>query len=210
LTIAHRRTALICFLALLCTVQAASAQAPDRPHDAASLLACIDRAMAAWQDYRVNGESEAKGKRERFKVYFKCPNLVRVDAHDGQVAVQPDGTIRGRLGHGLFGGISRGLSRTDKRLQDDEGTPFYESHFPALIARIRQQVKQGMAAVMDDQPAGYGLEIRSDKTTWKYRFDKSTYAVIDASRWVDGRQIAATHYTDFKANTGLTTRFFKF
>lgn len=188
-----------------------SAEKPaEKPHDVESLLSELDHAMAGWQDYQVKGDSEANGKHDRFKVYFKRPDLVRVDAKDGQVAVQPNGTIRGRLGHGIFGRISRGLRRDDKRLRDDEGVPFYDNYFPALTARFRQWIKDGGVATMSDGPTGYVLEIRSDKTVRKYTFDKSNFSLLEGSRTIDGRLVGTTHYTDFRCNTGLSQQFFRF
>jgi hypothetical protein len=200
----------IVLLIALCGAHAAAGQTPSRPHDAESLLDQLDRKMADLQDYQVKGESETNGKRERFKVWYKCPNLVRIDAREGQVAVQPDGGIRGRMGHGIFGRISRGINRDDKRLKDDEGIPFYESHFPALPRRIRQRIKEGATAALDDTGAGYVLDVRCGSTEWKYTFDRSTMALLEDGRWVDGRQVCVTHYTEFKANTGITPSVFRF
>ena len=192
------------------SVRAVRCQAPVKPHDVESLLAEVDHAMACLLDYRVKGDVETKGKHDRFTVYFKAPNLVRIDAHDGQVAVQPDGSIRGRLGHGLFGRISRAISRDDKRLKDDEGIPFYDSHFPAVIARLWHKVKEGAPATMHEEATCYQLEVREDKTVWKYAFDKTTLCLTEDSKWVDSRQVETAHYTNFKANTGLSSGLFKF
>src|SRR5689334_772914 len=84
------------------TGQDAGRQQPaaKQPSNVSELLASLDRAAAGLQDYTVNGVTAADGKAQKFKVTFKRPNLVRVDTGSGQVAVQPNGEIKGRLGHG--------------------------------------------------------------------------------------------------------------
>jgi hypothetical protein len=204
-----RSVALILLMAL-CGVRPGQCQAGGKPTDVESLLVAIEHAISGWQDYQVKGDNELKGKHHLFKVAYKCPNFVRVDATEGQVSVQPDGSIRGRLGGGIFGRISRGIRRNDKRLQDEEGVPFYDDHFPALIVRIRQRITQGARATMEEDLAGYELEVHSSGTTWKYTFDKVTLFLCEDRRWVNGKEVEITHYTDFKTNTGLTINFFKF
>ncbi len=204
------RTTTICALCLLCGARAGVSQDTAKPKNVDQLLSSLDRVESQWQDYQVSGNTEAAGKQQPFKVYFKKPNLVRIDSKDGQVSVQPNGDIRGRLGHGIFGKISRKLDRNDKRLQDDEGIPFYQSDFPDMVARIRDQVKKGAAATMSDEHDTFGLEIHAGDTVWKYTFDKSHLTFQENSRWVKGKQIECTHYTDFRANSGLKTDLFKF
>src|SRR5438309_521940 len=77
--------------------------------NAAALLSRMEARAAQLQDYTVICEGETNGKSSRCKLYFKQPNLVRIDTSNGQVTLQPNGEVRGRLGHGLFGRISRGL-----------------------------------------------------------------------------------------------------
>src|SRR5437899_986059 len=80
-----------------------------KPDTVAELLSSLDTAAANLQDYTVTGTTEANGKKHQFKLTYKRPNLVRIDTHAGQVSVQPNGEIKGRLGRGPFGKIAQKL-----------------------------------------------------------------------------------------------------
>lgn len=181
-----------------------------KPSNVQELLACLDRAAANLQDYTVSGTTEADGKKQTFKMAYKRPNLVRIDTRAGQVSVQPNGDIKGRLGRGPFGNVTQTLSRRDKRLKDAEGIPFYESDFVSLLARVQAQIKGGAAAAMQAETTAYILEIRSGDTVWKYRLGSSDFSLQESSRWVNGKQVEIARYTDFHANTGIKTDYFKF
>lgn len=182
----------------------------EHPADAEAVLTEIEHKVAGWEDYRVRGDNVVKGKHSRYTVYFKMPDLVRVDCREGQVTLQADGTVRGRLGHGLFGAISRGISRNDKRLKDDEGNAFYENHLPAVIARIRKRVRDGARLEAQDCNETYRLSVVTSAVTWSYEFDKKTGELITDSRTVDGTEVESTHYTDYKINTHLAAGLFRF
>ncbi len=187
-----------------------SKPASQQPSNVQELLACLERAAADLQDYTVTGTTEAHGKKQTFKMAFKRPHFVRIDTPDGQVAVQPNSEIKGRLGHGPLGKIAQTLGRRDKRLQDAEGIPFYESDFVSMLARVQAQIKGGAAAAMQASATSYLLEIRSGDTAWKYRLAKSDFSLQESSRWVNGKQAEITRYADFHANTGIKTAFFRF
>jgi hypothetical protein len=186
------------------------ARAAQDAKNAEELVARMETMASGLQDYQVTGQGEAEGKKTKFTLYYKKPDLVRIDTEDGQVAVQPNGDIRGRLGRGPFGSISRKVDRSDKRLRDSEGIPFWESHYPATVARIRAQLKGGAAATLNTDTGDYNLEIRSGDTTWKYSVDKNSLFLKENSRWVGGRQVEITRYSGFRANTGMRTGHFKF
>jgi|SRR5579872_1127374 len=141
---------------------------------------------------------------------YKRPNFVRIDTRGGQVAVQPNGEIKGRLGHGPFGHIAQKLGRDDKRLKDAEGIPFYASDFVSMLARAHAQIRGGAVATMKAETASYYLEIRSGDTLWKYTLDRSDFSLQESSRWVKGKQVEVTRYTAFHANSGITVDQFKF
>ena len=113
-------------------------------------------------------EDEPDGKVHQFKLYFKQPNLVQLDAAEGQVTVQPNGQIRGRRGRGLFGKISVKLRRDDPRLLNTQGIPFWDSHLAATIARIQTQIKAGAAATFTATPAAFKLELHCSQCVWTY------------------------------------------
>ena len=189
---------------------ASQAGAQERPKTAADLLTRMEAAAAKLQDYEVTGEGEAEGKTNHFTLSYKRPNLVRIDSKEGQVAVQPNGDIRGRMGHGVFGKVSQKLSHDDDKLKDLEGIPFYESHFSATLARIRRQVKAGASATLTVKMDGYSLVVRQEKTFWRYDVDPATWFFTETARTVDGKRIEFTRYSSFKPNTGLTADHFKF
>ena len=125
--------------------------------NAASLLSRMEARAAQLHDYTVVCEGEINSKPTRCKLYFKQPNLVRIDTSKGQVTVQPNGEIRGRLGHGLFGRISRRLRRDDPRLRDADGCPFWEASYAATLAQIRSQIRESAAATVAETPDGFDL-----------------------------------------------------
>src|SRR5690349_8782652 len=104
-----RRFPIWLWLGLVCLP--AASQAAPQSEQVEALLTRLEARAAQLQDYTVVGEGIDRGKPRRFKFYFKSPHLVRIDTPRGQVTVQPNGEIRGRLGHGLFGWVSRRLGR---------------------------------------------------------------------------------------------------
>lgn len=186
------------------------AAVPKQPNNVSELRLCLDTAAANLQDYTVTGTTESNGRKHQFKMTYKRPNLVRIDTHEGQVSVQPNGEIKGRLGSGLFGKIARKLGRDDKRLKDAEGIPFYESDFVSTMARVQAQIQGGAAANMKADKTSYYLEISSADTIWKYAFARSDFSLRENSRRVKGKQVEITRYTDFHANGGITVDRFKF
>jgi outer membrane lipoprotein-sorting protein len=174
------------------------------------LLARMEARAAEWQDYTVSGESETHGKPSHFKLYFKQPDLVRIDTHRGQVTVQPNGEIRGRRGHGLFGHISRQIKRDDSRLKDADGRPFWDSSYSATLTLIRSRIKEGAIATVSTEPAGLQLELRSGLDTWRYVIDPDTLFFHETTHSKEGEPLQVTHYTDFRANVGLEPHVFEF
>jgi outer membrane lipoprotein-sorting protein len=188
----------------------AGAEASPKGETVDALLARMEARAAEWQDYTVVGESETHGKPSHFKLYFKQPDLVRIDTHRGQVTVQPNGEIRGRLGHGLFGHFSRQIQRDDPRLKYADGRPFWDSSFAATLALIRSRIKDGATAAVSTEPAGLQLELRSGPDTWRYVIDPDTLFFRDTSHSKEGAPVQVTHYTNFRANVGLEPHMFEF
>jgi outer membrane lipoprotein-sorting protein len=174
------------------------------------LLSRMEAMAAQLNDYEVLGDEETEGKPIRFKLSFKQPNLVRIDTDEGQVTVQPNGQIRGRLGRGLFGRISRKLGRDDARLKTGQGIPFWEYHYAATVARIETQIKAGAPAVLAVTPKTLDLEISAGPTMWRYVIDPGTLFFQETSRWDNGKRVAVTHFHAFRPNVGLETRRFEF
>src|SRR5690242_14928945 len=90
---------------------------PDKPHNVKELLACLENAMAGWQDYTVNASTASGDRSLRLKIVYKRPNLIRIDTPIGQASVQPNGDVKGRLGHGPLGKEAFKIDRNDKRLK---------------------------------------------------------------------------------------------
>lgn len=195
--------------AVTCWLISAAHAAPELKTPA-QLVARMAAAAASLEDYEVTGVGESDGKKNEFKVYFKKPDLVRIDTERGQVSVQPNGTIRGRLGKGAFGMISRKIERDDAQLKDEEGIAFYDSHYAATVKRIQDQLQAGAKASMKTLPDGYELEVHSGNTTWRYTLDKNSFFFRENSRTVDGKVVETTRYSDFHPNAGLKATFFKF
>jgi outer membrane lipoprotein-sorting protein len=173
------------------------------------LLSRMEAMAAQLDDYQVLGDEVTDGT-IRFKLSFKRPNLVRIDTDEGQVTVQPNGEIRGRLGHGLFGRFSRKLGRDDARLKTGQGIPFWESHYAATVARINSQIKAGATATLAVTPKTLELEIREGPTLWRYLIDPGTLFFQETSRWDNGKRVAVDRYRDLRLNVGLETRRFEF
>jgi outer membrane lipoprotein-sorting protein len=189
---------------------AAQGQTAKERESIPQLLSRMAAMAAQLDDYEVLGDDETEGKPIRFKFSFKQPNLVRIDTDEGQATVQPNGQIRGRLGKGLFGKISRKLGRDDARLKNGQGIPFWESHYAATVARIGSQIKAGAAAALAVTPQTLDLEIREGSTTWRYIIDPGTLFFRETSRWDNGKRVAVTHFRAFCPNVGLETRRFEF
>jgi len=185
-------------------------RAAPEVRDAATLVAQLQASAAALQDYEVTGEGISDGKHSHYRFFYKRPDLVRIDTKDGEVSVQPNGEIRGRLGHGPFGLISRKLSRNDRRLHDAEGIPFWESHFPASVGRIEALIKNGGTPSMTSGPETYTLTVRSGDTTLTFVIDRATMFFRENSRSVNGKQVDLTRYSNYRPNSGLKASFFKF
>jgi hypothetical protein len=174
------------------------------------LLSRMESVAAQLNDYEVLGDEETDGKPFRFKLSFKQPNLVRIDSDEGQVTVQPNGEIRGRLGKGLFGRISRKLRRDDARLKNGQGIPFWEMHYAATVTRIESQIKAGATATLAVTPKTLDLEVHEGPTLWRYLIDPDTLYFRETGRWDNGKRVAVDHYRTLRTNLGLETRHFEF
>jgi hypothetical protein len=189
---------------------AAVAQPLPNAANMAAVLSRMEVRAAQLQDYTVACEDEANGKTTRYKLYFKQPNLVRIDSRQGQVTVQPNGEIRGRLGRGLFGRISRRLRRDDSRLRDAGGSPFWDSSYTATLRQIHSQIRAGVSSTLTETPEGFDLKIRSGQTVWRYVIDPETLFFRETSRSEGGKQVGITRYYDFHSNMGLEPGVFEF
>jgi|SRR5579871_2199351 len=181
-----------------------------KPASVKELLACLESATASLQDYTVNATTAFGGRSLRLNITYKRPDLIRIDTPIGQASVQPNGDIMGRLGHGPLGKMAFKIDRNDKRLRDAEGIPFYRLDFPSMLARVREQIKDGAAATMTADAGAYRLEIRSGDTTWDYAFAPNDFSLQENSRWVKGKQAQITRYKDFQPNTGIKSEYFRF
>src|SRR5579884_239543 len=184
--------------------------ARPKPANVKELLARLQSATASLQDYTVNATTTFGGRSLRLKIVYKRPNLVRIDTPIGQASVQPNGDIKGRLGHGPLGKRAFKIDRNEKRLRDAEGIPFYQIDFPSMLARVQEQIKEGAAATMTADANAYRLEIHSGDTTWEYAFAPNDFSLLENSRWVKGKQAQITRYSDFQPNTGIQTDYFRF
>jgi outer membrane lipoprotein-sorting protein len=185
-------------------------QPMQKSEDVHALLSQMEAMAIQLRDYTVVGVDDHQGKQIRWKLYFKQPDLVRIDSPSGQVTVQPNGEIRGRLGHGLFGHISRRLDRNDRRLRDSSGQPFWENDYSDELRCIRSLINAGAAATLTTTLEGYDLEIRSGPTQWRYVIDPETLFFRESSRAEYGQVVSVTHYSDFRPNTGLDDKVFEF
>ncbi len=189
---------------------AAPLWAAPAPQSAEELLSRLEARATQLRDYVVVGEGEAGDKQSRFKLYFKQPDLVRIDTGRGQVTVELNGEIRGRLGKGPLGKVSQKIGRNDPRLKDAEGIPFWDSSFAATLGRIQRQIKAGATAALTASPGMFNLDIRSGQTRWVYVIDPDSLFLRENSRWENGKQVEVTRYSSFQPNVGLETRFFQF
>jgi outer membrane lipoprotein-sorting protein len=182
----------------------------QKPGDVQALLSRMQAKAAQLQDYTISGETDAQGKQTKWKLYFKQPNLVRVDLPRGQATVEPNGEIRGRLGRGLFGKVSRKLKRDDPRLKDPSGVPFWETDYAGILSQIQSAIKAGATATLTVTPDAYDLDIRSGQTDWRYVIDPKTLFFREGIRSESGKQVVVTQYRVFSPNVGLETKVFEF
>lgn len=172
------------------------------------LIAAMRAAAAALEDYQVTGESVSDGKRQRFQFFFKKPDLVRINTRRGQVTVQPNGKICGRLGRSQLGGIWWEIGRNDKRLRDSEGIPFWDTHFAAIVDRIARRLQSGAAAAVESGADTCTLTVCLENTSWTYVIDSQTLFFRETSRSMDGQEVERTRYSNFRANSGLRKSLF--
>ena len=77
------------------------------------------------------------------------------------------------------------------------------------IGRFVAEVRH-WSATMQAETDAYLLEIHSGETIWKYRFARGDFALQESSRWIKGKQVERSRYTDFRVNTGSKIDFYKF
>src|SRR5262249_3662997 len=145
-TLTMSRTRLTVGAALLCGLTASSVSAAPSPRQ---LLEQMAARWSAVNDYDVTVDSTSvdngRTQSPRYSFAFKKPGMVRLKAltgpdKGGELCVRPDGQIRGRKDAGIIKVFAITMSRSDKRLLNNEGVGIWAMDFGSELARLKSRV----------------------------------------------------------------------
>jgi outer membrane lipoprotein-sorting protein len=192
--------------------QASSASSPQE------IIKLLNQRFSNLKDYQcqVINTSYKKGqpKQDGHKYFFKKPQLIRLEVNigkdKGSVAVyNKAGKVRAHAG-GLLSIITLTMEPTDKRLQDDDGSTFVESHLGTTIKDIEKAISSGTTTVTEVSREHLLYQIQIDRT------DKKDIIIIDSQimlpiswdSYRDGKLESKTEWKNLQVDTNLADSLF--
>ena len=193
--------------------QASSALSPQE------LVAGMRRRFEELKDYQcemINTKyKNGQPKSESNNYYFKKPQLIRLEVTSGKdkgaIAVyNKKGKVRAHAG-GILGLFTITMEPNDKRLQDDDGSTFVDSHLGSTIKDI-ESIIAGTKATVTEIDRGkrlYQLEIdRGDKRDL-ILIDPQLMLPIEWQSLRGGRPDSKTEWKNLRIDLGLSDSLFE-
>lgn len=192
--------------------QASSASSPQE------LLQMINQRFTALKDYQCQVISTSyktgKPKQDGHKYFFKKPQLIRLEVNIGKdkgaVAVyNKAGKVRAHAG-GLLSIFTITMDPNDKRLRDDDGSTFVDSHLGGTIKDISEAVATGKATIIVSQTDQkvYQLHIERNNRKDIILIDNQLLLPIMWDTYQDGKISSKTEWKDLKVDLGLGENLF--
>ncbi len=141
---------------------------PEKGNDGGPLFqTLLDRAQSL-KGYLFESSlttfKDGRAIKETGKLYFKRPNMLRFEVvsagnRSGAVVVrQPDGSVKAKMGGGLFGAIKLSLSPSSRMLRTANGFSILDSDFVTLI---KSNLKQPVKSLATKAPTQYSASGRA-------------------------------------------------
>ncbi|MBI2839326.1 MAG: hypothetical protein HYX75_13500 [Acidobacteria bacterium] len=160
-----------------------------------------------YTEYR-NGRSNV----EVDSYYFKKPQLIRLEVTEGKdkgaiVVLRRDGKVRATSG-GLLGFFKITMEPDDKRLRDEDGSTFAESHFGGVLASI-QSILAGASATATETDGVYRLQADHENVRELVLIDSRTMFPVEWLRLRAGNPQSKTQWKGLQVDVGLKESLFE-
>jgi len=193
-------------------------------YTARDLLAELEKKLEGVATYAFIIETEswkgAKHDKKISRLYFKKPNLLRMDVLEGSkrgstLVLDREGRIRGRNSWGL----RKTLRPTDKRIKNIRGQTFLNSSLADKLMRMKEDMlKKGCEVtvrevILEGRPS-YLFHVDrddpSDPVTDEYIwFDKETFMALKNLKFEDRDKVSETIWREIEINITLDDSLFE-
>jgi hypothetical protein len=205
---------------LLCRFAVAIGAEAEAPR---AVLARLETAYAAFQDYRCRivafSREGSRTDRRELRFSFRKPGLARVRVLRGsgrgsEVALGRGGKLRGRRG-GLLSPFVVGLKRTDSRVRNLRGVPFWEADWGVFLGRIREALADPAASASTRAPAEGSLELTIEfrqpgpPVRHVYQVDTARWLITEADVYEGNELVDQVRYEECQLHPGLSERDFE-
>ena len=192
--------------------QASSAITPQE------LLQQLKQNFAKLKDYQCQMTDTkykaGKPSVESRNYYFKKPQLIRIEvtggSDKGAVAVYNSaGKVRAHAG-GILGLFTITMEPNDKRLQEDDGSTFVDSHLGVSIRDLEQAMNGATVSITEVAQSRklYQVEINRPNKRQVILVDAQQLLPIQWDTFTNGQLEFRTEWQNFKADTGLADSLF--
>lgn len=192
--------------------QASSASSPQE------IINLLSQRFSGLKDYQcqvINTTfKNGQPKQDGHKYFFKKPQLIRLEVNIGKdkgaVAVYNKlGKVRAHAG-GLLGLITITMEPNDKRLQDDDGSTFVESHFGTTIKDIEKAISSGTVTTSEITRDHLLYQIQVDRTNKRdiIIIDSQSMLPVSWDSYRDGKLESKTEWKNVQVDIGLADSLF--
>jgi outer membrane lipoprotein-sorting protein len=192
---------------------------------AEQVLARAEERFRSLTDYQcvaeVSARAGSKTESGSCRLWFKSPRMLRIHVLRGkergsQVAVDEEGTLRGRKG-GLLKPLVKKLRWTDKRLYSIRGALMTDLVWGSLFAKWRERASIPGARCSMSQPARDACYELSQTYTEGdrrfrvvYRIEPDSWLLTEGRLYEDDVEVERVAFRDIRINTGIEDDWFGF
>jgi outer membrane lipoprotein-sorting protein len=192
--------------------QASSASSPQE------LLQMINQRFSSLKDYQCQVISTkyrtGTPKQDGHKYFFKKPHLIRLEVNigndKGAVAVfNKEGKVRAHAG-GILSIIKITMEPNDKRLKDDDGSTFVESHLGGTIKDIEKAIASGKATIVAPQgdQKTYLIQVERPNRKDIIFIDSQLLLPTAWDTYKDGKLSSKTEWKNLQVDVGIAEKLF--
>ncbi len=191
------------------------ASSPSSPQE---LLQMVNQRFSTLKDYQCQVVStkytNGQPKQDGHKYFFQKPNLIRLEVNIGKdkgaVAVYNKvGKVRAHAG-GLLSIFTITMEPTDKRLQDDDGSTFVNSHLGGTIKDIEKALVGATTSIIapEGTQKAYQLQIERNNRKDIIFIDGQLLMPITWDTYQNGKLASKTEWKNLQIDSGVAENLF--